>query len=798
MTGLAGPDDDVALPATPATPSRLVVLARSPRVLGALAVVYASLPALLREGGDGAARLRTLAASGALLGAMPAVALARRLAPPLRMAALLSGGVSGALLFVTLVAHALGGAPSASDVIGWPVLFPALAFGAAVTLALTALGAAGDGRAALPMLAALVLSALGIVPLADAIAPGAASPWFAAMRIYWLVGGGIVVGLVLAAARWLPAPVDRLTGAAAQIVLRIPVRWFVWGAALLALAAAGALAVVCFARQPHNADEVAQLWHARILLSGRLSLPADPNPEFFGMDNVIDRGRWYSQFPIGGPAFYAMGLALRAGWLVNPVLLALTIPNVHAFARRAYDEGTARAAVLVLLFAPFALFMSASYMNHVPVLWLASVALAQLAVWHDAEDGATARRAAALIGLALGAAAAVRPLDAALVAGVVGVMQLTRVRGSAARARSLGVQVLAGAVPVALLLLANWRTTGAPFRFGYEVLYGSAHQLGFHVDPYGTAHTPLRALTFASRYLLELNAALLESPLPAVAVIVAGLAMLRQPSRWDRLIIALLAAQLVGYALYWHEGEFRGPRFLFTALPALVLLVARAPFVVAAATRGTLRRAALLVLPVGMLAGWLAWGVEASPIGRARRYLDVSPMARLDPAKIAREAGLRNALVFVSESWESRTLRRLWALHVERGDAMRLLTWSHPCALRQAILDEERPGARRDGRLTRLQAAVKQHDPAAEPTPACLADLVSDGDGVATYAPFFPANTIGPDGRVGGNVVYVLDLGAHDEVLRARFGDRSWYRFGPHLGRGDPNPTLTPYVPTTP
>jgi hypothetical protein len=64
---------------------------------------------------------------------------------------------------------------------------------------------------------------------------------------------------------------------------------------------------------------------------------------------------------------------------------------------------------------------------------------------------------------------------------------------------------------------------------------------------------------------------------------------------------------------------------------------------------------------------------------------------------------------------------------------------------------------------------------------------------VASYGPFFPTNTIGADGRVGGNVVWVLDLGAHNEALRARFGDRAWYRFRPHLRRGDPNPTIAPY-----
>jgi hypothetical protein len=797
VASVAERDAHVALPAAPDDPSRLAGLLRSPRVLAGLALLYAALPALLHEGGDGASRLRTLAASGALLGAIPAVAVARRLVRPHRMAALLTGGIVGALLFVWLVASALGAAPRTSDILGWPVLFPSLAFGGAVALFLTALRAGDEDRETLPMAAALALSAFGLLPLASAISPGAGDVWFGSMQAWWLLGGGSIVLLALACSRWLPDRVDQVVAAVGGAVMRVPTRRFTWVAALLALLVTVALTFLCFAGQPHNADEVAQLWHARILLAGRLFLPADPNPEFFGMDNVIDQERWYSQFPIGGPAFYAIGLAVRAAWLVNPVLLALTIPNVYAFARRAWDERTARAAVLVLVLAPWPLFMSASYMNHVPVLWLVSVALAQLAIWHDADTRAVARRSAALIGLAIGTAATVRPLDAVIVAGVIGAMQLTRLRGSRARSGSLLFQVLAGLVPVTLLLLANWRTTGAPLRFGYDVLYGSAHGLGFHTDPYGTAHTPVRAIAFASKYLLELDVVLLESPLPAVGVIVAGLFMLRRTSRWDRLALALLAAQLVTFAMYWHEGEFRGPRFLYTALPAIVLLVARAPFVIAERTHATVRRAALLVLPLGVLAAWLAWPVDATPIGRVRTYLDASPMARLQPARIEREAGLRNALVFVAESWEAQAIRRLWALHVGRGDALRLLAASHPCALREAILAEEGPASSPAGRLPRMEAVVKRYDPSTEPSPACLSDLLSDGDGVATYAPFFPRNAIDRDGRVGGNVVYVLDLGAHNEALRARFGDRTWYRLGPHLRRGDPNATITPYAAST-
>jgi hypothetical protein len=114
--------------------------------------------------------------------------------------------------------------------------------------------------------------------------------------------------------------------------------------------------------------------------------------------------------------------------------------------------------------------------------------------------------------------------------------------------------------------------------------------------------------------------------------------------------------------------------------------------------------------------------------------------------------------------------------------------------MRQAIVDEERPGTTLQGRMDRMQKTLHEYDPTAEPSPECVADLTSDGDGVATYAPFFPRNAIEPDGRVGGNIIYVLDLGAHDEALRARFGDRTWYRFGPHLTRGDSTPTFTPYV----
>ena len=654
-----------------------------------------------------------------------------------------------------------------------------------------------SGTAAISMAAALLLCVFGVYPLANRLTLGAALEWFDHARAFWLVIGGIVLVALLALGRWFPSVADALWRVGTRAVMRIPRRGFLAGVALFAVSASAILAIVCFGRQPHNADEVAQLFHAKILLSGRLSLPPDANPEFFGMDNMIEQGRWYSQFPVGGPVFLALGVALRAAWLVNPALLGLSILSLYGFTRRAYDEGTARASVLLLALSPFALFVSASFMNHVPVLWLATVALWQLAIWSDSDGGRDASMAAALIGLSLGVAFTVRPLDALVVAAVVGGMQVSRLRGSGARVRSLAWQVVAGLAPVLVLFYVNLRTTGAPTRLGYEVLYGSAHQLGFHVDPYGTVHTPVRALMFASKYLLQLNVLLFEWPLPAVAIIAAGLFALRRPTRWDLFLIAFLFAQTSAYAMYWHDGVFRGPRFLFTALPAIVILAARAPVAMSAVTRGAVRRAVLLLVPACVLVAWLAYGLGNSMAARVRTYRGASAASRVDADSMVRAAGIHHAVVFINEGVQARNLHYLWALGLSRGYATRMMVSASPCAIRVAIDAEQarRPAIAR-GRLDRLVKGALAFDSVQSPTmpPICVDDLRHDIEGLASYAPFFPANTIDVTGHLGGNVVYALDLGEHDEVLRARFGDRAWYRFGARLAAGDTIPTLNPYV----
>lgn len=733
-----------------------------------------------------------LAVSGALLGAAVAVGARRRLPPHWRSAAVAATGAGAALVFGRGV-EALVGAPFGALAPTVPLLLGAVLAACVAALVLGRAGVLDDDRATAPTVAALVLAALALVPLPGVLVPNQQTSVFRHLAIYWMFVGGALVLAILALARWRPHWLERAWSAAAGRAMRVPRVPFVGGAALFAFAAAVTIAIVCFSRLPNDVDETSQLWHAKMLASGRLALPVDPNAEFFAMDDMVVHGAWYSQFPIGGPAFLALGAVLHAAWLVNPLLLALSVVGIYAFARRAFGEGTARVSAVLLALAPFALFMAAGYLNHMAVLFLATVALAQLAVWLQADRPRKLLRSAALIGLVLGVAFTVRPLDALVLAAGIGVMQLVSLTRDRRRLPSLGLQIAAGLVPVALLLYVNARTTGSPIRFGYDMLYGDANRLGFHADPYGVVHTPARAFAYVSKYLFQLNVLLFEWPLPALGVIIAGLLALRRPSRWDYLLLALIAAQCVAYSFYWAEGMFRGPRYIFTIVPAAIILVARAPFLIASASRGALRVAAPWIVTACVLLTWLAVGSSASIAGRMRQYRRTA-VSRVSPDSLARAAGLRHALVFINEDSKSRAMHQLWSLGLGRGETLRLLASAPLCGVRLAIEAEEALVPQHEtGRLNRLIHTATSFDPTSPLPPACQDDVRRDREGWTSYLPFFSANEVDANGRVGGEVIYALDLGARNELLRARFGDRTWYRFRQHRLEGAVTGEITRY-----
>ena len=625
---------------------------------------------------------------------------------------------------------------------------------------------------------------------------------------FWITGLLIIVGPAVVLANMLPHRFDRVWDCIRHRLGAVRSRWFVTGTALFAALAAAGVAIYVLARRPTTSDEVAQLWHARILLTGRLSLPADPNPEFFAIDNVVDHGRWYSQFPIGGPAVLALAMLLHATWLLNPLLAGLTVVNVYRFASRAYGEREARLAAVLAATCPFLLLMSGSYMNHTPVVFFVTLALAELPAWTSDTDR---RRAVASIavGISLGLAIAIRPLDGAVATAVLGgYMLLDGVRH--ARMKPLLLTIAAGAIPIAWLLVSNWLTTGRPLRFGYEVLWGANHSLGFHDDPTGNPHTPARALQLAAVYAMQLNWSLFEWPIAGLVVVGGALVAIGRLGRWEALLLAWIGAQLAAYAAYWHAGFFFAPRYLFTAVPALLIIAARGLAVAEKKSSPLVRRSIVAGVGASMLGSWLIPAAPVGALGEAENARPLRAAFKLELEPLVGSLDGTKALVFVSETATARVMRRLWGLGLSRPDAARLIAAKDNCALLQAAADEaQRPGspAEHFARLKQtvdysLSAAyvLRTHDPTFRAsdrqsyTSLCQADLKLDTSGEAiSYGQALLLNEIGSDGRISGSVIFAADIGEHNEVLRRRFADRTWYRLQKPAGSTDRVPRLVPY-----
>jgi hypothetical protein len=80
-------------------------------------------------------------------------------------------------------------------------------------------------------------------------------------------------------------------------------------------------------------------------------------------------------------------------------------------------------------------------------------------------------------------------------------------------------------------------------------------------------------------------------------------------------------------------------------------------------------------------------------------------------------------------------------------------------------------------------------------TTECVEEVQYDNrvKNTIAYGSMLLQNRFDDDGRVGGPAVYVMDLRNHNEVLRKRFGDRTWYRFEVPIAGSDSAAVLVPY-----
>jgi hypothetical protein len=624
---------------------------------------------------------------------------------------------------------------------------------------------------------------------------------------YWLIGGIIVVVAAVIGS----APLSALGNRISLLVTKSSPRAFVIGIACATVVAAIAVALLVFKGAASTTDELAQLWHARILLSGHLSLPADPNSEFFSLDTVVNSPRWYSHFPVGGPFFVMLGASIGLPWLANTLCAGGVVVGTYVLGRRCYGELIARVSALLLCASPMFILMAGTWMNHVPTALFLMIALVGVTQWDGAATRKDGMLAAAMIGASVGFAATIRPLDAVAAAVTIGAYQLLSTRNVWKRLPEIGVEIVAGLAAVAPLLWANARTTGNPFLFGYEVAWGAGHRIGFHADPYGNIHTPLRALELATRYVSELNVHLAAWPIPAVLLLIVGFALFRRPNRWDVFLALFCLAQICAYGAYWGEGEFLGPRFLYSALPIVVLLLTRVCLTVASERSPRTGAVAIGVAPFLVLVAWGVPTLRYNALALAREASHVRQTLKTDVVGTVRRANIKNALVFFREPFGARLSRRLWGLGFQQSETVQLLASRDGCSLLAAVTNAELAdtnslASKRKLVLARADVFEPQADALqsadgtvlissrAKMTAACTHELEDDTRlGGAPFGPALPHEPIGADGRLNGDVIFAADLSTHNEALRPRFGNRAWYRFAVVNRGGRLEPVIAPY-----
>jgi hypothetical protein len=346
---------------------------------------------------------------------------------------------------------------------------------------------------------------------------------------------------------------------------------------------------------------------------------------------------------------------------------------VYAAGRRLLGEGSGRLAALLYLVSPFVIMMSASYMNHVTTGFF--LALGLYAAARVIDEGGSLWPA--VTGASLAVAMTIRPLESVAWAVVLGGWILLR-RGLKPALTTTFVCAV-GLLP---LLAYNAISVGHPLRFGYTLLWGSGHGLGFHTDPWGEPFTPLISFANTALDFQRLNDYLFGWPFPSLIFLLAAIvwAVRRQQARLATVpLLFLLLAGPAAYFFYWHRDDYLGPRFLFASLVPLVLLTAMG---IAAVDRwsGRWRPAYRLLLAASVVYGLVLTVPEQAGI-----ISGLEGEMKLHPEEELAELGVENGIVLVKVGWGSRLIGRLWGWGVPASEVERSFRVVDGCRLQQAL-----------------------------------------------------------------------------------------------------------------
>jgi hypothetical protein len=315
---------------------------------------------------------------------------------------------------------------------------------------------------------------------------------------------------------------------------------------------------------------------------------------------------------------------------------------------------------------------------------------------------------------------------------------------------------------------------------------------------------PLQALEYTSSDLTTLSMYLLESPIPACAVVALFLIISPRLSRGTKVIACWALLPILANALYWHHGIFMGPRMVneWSAAWAVLTGVAAVGLVRMIPPRAqysgyTLRAGVAIAFLLAWLAGVFYLGPQ-----RLARYGG----SFLASARIQVPATAAPSLVFVHGGWSTRIATRLTA-HGLRGDSLEAVMALNPtCDVQTFANWYASPATQREGTAPELsfdfgngtrpqkmeiaqgdEIRYQQNRPL---SPSCLAQVASDTLGIIDISPLVWQHDM--PGLGGNGAMIVRDMGpAENARLIARHADRVPMMLLRRVKEGPPE--LVPY-----
>lgn len=358
------------------------------------------------------------------------------------------------------------------------------------------------------------------------------------------------------------------------------------GISILAVAAAYLVTVRVFEAIPHLEDEVAYVWQAKLLSTGKLTMPSPDHPKSFLVPFVVDYEGApaggvvrFSKYPIGWPLVLAVGILLHIRSFVNPLLAGLGVWLTYRLGKHAFSPAVGLLAAALTVTSPFFLMNSGSLLSHPLGLALsAGFAFTWIKGFGDrkAPGGWQYTFLAAVL---LGALVLTRPMTAAAVALPFACHGLfLMIRGSRQTRLHLLVFGASAAVLGSLHFLWQYLVTGDPMLNPYT-LWWEYDKIGFGPG-YGLreeGHTLRQAIINTRQSLNQGKMDLFGWWTFSWVALPFGLWASRK--NWKGLLLAsVFPSHVLLYMAYWIGSTLFGPRYYYESLYSLTLMTAAGAF----------------------------------------------------------------------------------------------------------------------------------------------------------------------------------------------------------------------------